>query len=171
MVLPAADNDGPAVVIARQTSRRAVPSHRLGPMTAAVSGRPRGNRCGCATESGTGVVDTVAVHLPGRVSPPPGVRRDLLALHEEGVGGEHGAVAHRHAVVDEGADPEGAAGADRDVVGLEGAVLLRVALDLAAGVERDVVADGDEGPLRSGSSRRRRPCGRAGRPAAARSRS
>ena len=34
--------------------------------------------------------------------------------------------------MDEGADPEGAAGADRDAVGLEGAVLLRVALDRCA---------------------------------------
>ena len=87
-------------------------------------------------------------HLRGRVSAPPRVRRHLLALHQEGVGGEHRAVAHRHAVVDEGADPERAAGADRDAVGLEGAVLLRVALDAAARVERAVVADGDEASAR-----------------------
>src|SRR3712207_7797345 len=39
------------------------------------------------------------------------------------------AVAHRDAVVHEGVDPDGAAGADGDPVGLEGTVLLGVALD------------------------------------------
>lgn len=33
------------------------------------------------------------------------MRLDLLALHEKGVGGEHGVLAHRHALVDEGAGP------------------------------------------------------------------
>ena len=47
---------------------------------------------------------SIRSNLPGRVAAPPCVRRDLLALHEEGVGGEHRAVAHRHAVVDERAD-------------------------------------------------------------------
>ena len=78
---------------------------------------------------------------PGRGSHPtarPGV---LLTLHQEGVGREHRAVAHRHAVEDHGADPDGAAGADRDAVGLEGVVLLGVALDPGPGVEADVVAD------------------------------
>jgi len=46
--------------------------------------------------------------------------------------------------VDEGADAEGASVADGDAVGFEGAVLLGVAPDLAAGVEGAAVADGDE---------------------------
>ena len=49
-------------------------------------------------------------NFPGRVSPPPCVLWHFLALHEKGVRGKHCAVAHRHAVVDPGADPEGAAG-------------------------------------------------------------
>ena len=78
---------------------------------------------------------------------PTAVRGDLLALHEEGVGCEHRTVAHRHAVVHEGTDAEGAAGTEDGAVGLERAVLLGVALDHAAGVERAVVADGGERPL------------------------
>ena len=46
------------------------------------------------------------VTSPGRVSAPPCAGRDFLALHEEGVGGEHSAVAYGHAVMDHGADPE-----------------------------------------------------------------
>ena len=67
---------------------------------------------------------------PSPGSAPPRVRRDFLALHQERVRGEHRALAHRHAVMDHRADPDGAARADRAPVGLERAVLLRVALDL-----------------------------------------
>ena len=80
-------------------------------------------------------------HLPSGVAAPPFVRRDLLALHEEGVGGEDGTVAHGHPVMDHGGGPNGAARADGARIGLEGVVLLRVALDVGAGVEGDVVAD------------------------------
>ena len=73
---------------------------------------------------------------------------DRLALHQEGVGLQHRAVAHRHAVVHEGVDPDHGAGTDRGVVGLEAAVLQRVALDHAARVEHRVVADGDQRLLR-----------------------
>jgi len=61
--------------------------------------------------------------------------------------------------VDEGADAEGAASAEGDAVGFEGAVLLRVAPDLAARVEGAPVADGDKRPLRqvAPSSKTRRP--------------
>src|SRR5258705_531971 len=41
----------------------------------------------------------VMSHLPRGVSPPPRVRRDFLALHQEGIGGEHRTLAHRHAVM------------------------------------------------------------------------
>jgi hypothetical protein len=50
--------------------------------------------------------------------------------------------------VDERADPKGAAGTDRAAVGLERAVLLRVALDFAPRIERAVVPDGDKRSLR-----------------------
>src|SRR5580698_1027757 len=89
----------------------------------------------------------VISHLPRGVSAPPCVLRDFLALHQEGVGGQDRAVAHRHAVMDHRPDPDRAAGTDRGPVGLEGAVLLRVALDLAARVEHDVIADGGQRPL------------------------
>ena len=68
-------------------------------------------------------------NLMGRVSAPPRASRDLLALHQEAVGGELGSVADRHAVVDVGARAEGDVGSEGGVVRLEGAVLLRVALD------------------------------------------
>src|SRR5262245_47437601 len=84
----------------------------------------------------------------GRVASPSRVCRDLLSLHEERVGGEHRPVAQRRAVVDQCADAEGAASAERAAVRLEGAVLLRVALDHAARIEDAVVADGGESPLR-----------------------
>ena len=83
----------------------------------------------------------------GRIAAPACVRRYLFALHQEGVRGEHRAVAHRHPVVDVRAGPERAAVADRGVLGLEGAVLLRVRLDLAQRVERAVAADGGERAL------------------------
>src|SRR5260221_12244238 len=83
-------------------------------------------------------------HLPRRVAAPTRAGRDLLSLHEEGVGGEHGAITHRHAVVDEGTDADRAAGAQRGWAGLVGAVFLRVALDLAPLIEHTFVTDGGE---------------------------
>src|SRR5947208_1763114 len=83
-------------------------------------------------------------HLPRRVAPPPCAWRDILSLHEEGVGGEHGAVTHGHAVEDECTDPQRAAGANRSSVAFERAVLLRMALYLAPVVEDRLVADGGE---------------------------
>ena len=100
-----------------------------------------------ASTADLGRLIVVISHLPRRVSPPPRARRDLLALHQEGIGGEHRAVAHGHAVMDHGTDPEGAAGTDRGPVGLERAVLLRVALDLSSRIERAVVAEDGQGPL------------------------
>src|SRR5207247_9933509 len=83
-------------------------------------------------------------HLPRRVAAPPRAGRDMLAFHEEGVGGEDGAVTHRHAVVDERTDADRAAGAQRGWAGLVCAVLLRVALDLAALIEHTFVPDGGD---------------------------
>src|SRR5439155_25173648 len=62
-------------------------------------------------------------HFPGGVSTPPRAGRDTLSLHEEGVGGEHGAITHRHTVEDERANSNRAAGAKRTWAGLVGAVL------------------------------------------------
>ena len=76
------------------------------------------------------------------------MRRDILALHEEGVRGENCAVADRHAVVDEGTHSERAAGTDGGDVGLEGSILLRVALDSAPRVEGAVVTDDDKRSFR-----------------------
>src|SRR5712691_7467551 len=83
-------------------------------------------------------------HLPRRVSAPPRVGRDTLSLHEEGVGGEDGAITHRHAVVDERTDADRAAGAQRGSARLVRAVLLRVALDLASLIEHTLVPDGGQ---------------------------
>src|SRR5437867_3888615 len=83
-------------------------------------------------------------HLPRRVPAPPRVCWDILSLHEEGVGCEHGAVTHRHAVVDQCLNSERAAGANCGPVALERAVLLRVALDLAPEIEDAFVSDGGE---------------------------
>src|SRR3954468_3806502 len=49
--------------------------------------------------------------------------------------------------MDKGTDPEGGAGTDAGVVGLEGAVLQRMALDLAVQVECGVVPDDGQRPL------------------------
>src|SRR5258707_944453 len=68
-------------------------------------------------------------HLPRRVASPPRACRDLLSLHEKGVGGQHRPITHRHVVVDEGADADRTASANRGSTGLVSAVLLRVALD------------------------------------------
>src|ERR1051325_10553264 len=89
----------------------------------------------------TTVVCSRISHLPRRVPPPARSWWNVLALHEESVAGEHGAVTHRDAVVGQRADAERAAGADRRVVAFERAVLLRVALDLAAVVEDALVPD------------------------------
>src|SRR5207237_10237080 len=77
-------------------------------------------------------------HLPRRISSPPRVCRDVLSLHEKGVGGEHGPITHRHAVMDERANPDRAAGTNRGAVGFERAVLLRVALDFAEYIEHKI---------------------------------
>src|SRR5438445_13639218 len=45
-------------------------------------------------------------HLLRWVARPARVCRDLLALHEEGIGGEGSAITHGHAVEAECADPE-----------------------------------------------------------------
>src|SRR5262245_54809652 len=112
---------------------------------------PLGILTSCSWTPGTGFVvhrgtdvNPVISHLPRRVAAPPRAWRDILALHEEGVGGEHRAIAHRHAVVDECADPNRAARANGGAVALERAVLLRVALDLAPVIEDGLVADGGE---------------------------
>src|SRR5438093_3629959 len=83
-------------------------------------------------------------HLPRRVAAPPRAGRDMLSLHEEGVGGEHRAITHRCAVVDESADANRAAGAQRGSAGLVRAVFLRVALDLAALIEHTLVPHGGQ---------------------------
>src|SRR6267154_1132712 len=77
------------------------------------------------------ITGSLMSHLPRRVATPPRAGWDILAFHEEGVSGEHGAVTHRHAVVDECADAERAADAKRGSAGLVSAVLLRVTLDHA----------------------------------------
>src|SRR6266699_6425558 len=86
-------------------------------------------------------------HLPRRVAAPPRAGRDMLAFHEEGIGGEDGAITHRHAVVNECADAERAAGAERGSAGLVSAVLLRVTLDHASVIEHTLVPDGGQGRL------------------------
>src|SRR5919198_1045028 len=83
-------------------------------------------------------------HLPRRVAGPPRVRRYVLALHEEGVGAENRAVTHRHAVEDECANADRAAGANRGSVTFERAVLLRVALDLASVIEDRLIPNRGE---------------------------
>src|SRR6201999_3750524 len=67
----------------------------------------------------SGRLIAVTSHLPRGVSPPPPVRRDFLALHQEGIRGEHRALAQGHAVVDHRAHSDGAAGADGGPVRLE----------------------------------------------------
>src|SRR5437867_618949 len=83
-------------------------------------------------------------HLPRRVAAPPRAGRDMISLHEEGVGGEHGAITHRHAVVDERTDADRAAGAQRGSARLVCAILLRVALDLASLIEHTLVPHGGQ---------------------------
>src|SRR5260221_6926150 len=87
-------------------------------------------------------------HLPRRVAAPPRTWWDILSLHEKGVGGEPRAVTHRHAVVDQCLHSDRAARANRRAVALEGAVLLRVTLDLAPEIEDSLVPDHSERRLR-----------------------
>src|SRR5215472_1033677 len=86
-------------------------------------------------------------HLPRRVAAPPRTSGDILSLHEEGVGDEHRAVTHRHAVEDECAHPDRAASANRGSVAFESAVLHRVALELAPVIENRLIPDGGESRL------------------------
>ena len=84
----------------------------------------------------------------GGIASPLCLCWNLLAFHEEGIGGEYCLIAHRHTVVDEGTNPKGDARTDLSVVRLEGAVLQRVTLDLAPRIERAIVPDTGERPLR-----------------------
>src|SRR5216117_3429924 len=123
-------------------------------MAAMASGRARAwsSKIAWARRSGSFLLGPARIvitrslmsHLPRRVAAPPRAGRDMLSLHEEGVGGEHGAITHRHAVVDECGDANRAAGAQRGSAGLVRAVLLRVALDLAALIEHTLVPDGGQ---------------------------
>src|SRR5438270_13715950 len=99
--------------------------------------RPRSVLCVCFSHRPIALIS----NLPRRVPPPPRVRRDILSLHQEGVGGQHRPITHRHVVVDERADPERTAGANRGSTRLVGAVLLRIALDDALLIENALVPD------------------------------
>src|SRR5260370_8236443 len=68
----------------------------------------------------------------------------MLFLQKKGVGAQHCAVTHGHAVEDECTDPQRAAGANRGSVAFERAVLLRMALDFAPVVEDRLVPDRSE---------------------------
>src|SRR5439155_579856 len=83
-------------------------------------------------------------HLPRRVAAPPRAWRDILSLHEEGIGGEGRAITHGYAIEDECSDPERAASANRGSVAFERAVLQRMTLDLAPVVEDRLVPDRGE---------------------------
>src|SRR5213594_1651834 len=85
--------------------------------------------------------------LPRWVDAPSRGGWNRLSLHEEGVGGEHRAVSHRHAIVHEGANADRAAGADRHWAGLVRAVFLRIALENALLIERALVSDDGQGRL------------------------
>src|SRR6266478_3679218 len=123
-------------------------------MVAMASGRARvwSSKTSWARRSGSFLLGPARIvitrslmsHLPRRVAAPTRAGRDILSLHEEGVGGEHGAIIHRHAVVDERTDADRAVGAQRGGAGLVGAVLLRVALDLAALIEHTFFSDGGQ---------------------------
>src|SRR5688572_24510264 len=98
--------------------------------------RSPGRLTSCSATPGGGVrvhrgmtVNPLILHLPRGVAPPARAWRDLSALHQEGVRGQYRAVTDGHVVVDEGTDSDSAAIADRGSTGLEGAVLLRLALD------------------------------------------
>src|SRR5262245_55481611 len=77
----------------------------------------------CSPTPGTGlrvhrgtVRIPVILHLPRWVPPPPRAWRDILSLHEEGVGGEGRAITHGYVVEDECSDPQRAASANRGPV-------------------------------------------------------
>src|SRR5882757_2462985 len=76
---------------------------------------------------------------------PPRVRRDVLSLHQEAVCSKHRSVAHRHTVVDEGANSDRAAGADLGSTRLESAILLRLALDQGLVIENTLIRNGGQG--------------------------
>src|SRR6266540_1576124 len=122
-----------APIIAISAPARSTPRQNSRPRSAVVT-RSRSCR----------LITLLISHLPRRVSPPPRAWRDVLAFHEEGVGGERCAVAHGHAVEDECTDPDRAACANGGSVAFERAVLLRVALDLAAVIEDGVFPDRGE---------------------------
>src|SRR5258708_4306025 len=90
---------------------------------------PRNSRQRSAAVTVSGGLIMLISHLPRRVAAPVRAWRDIFALHEEGVGGEHRALTQHYVVVDEGAYPDRAASADRCGAGFERAVLLRLALD------------------------------------------
>src|SRR6266571_1708956 len=110
-------------------------------MLAMASGRARAwsSKTSWARRSGSFLLGPARIvitrslmsHLPRRVAAPPRAGRDILSLHEEGVGGEDGAITHGYAIEDECSDPERAASANRGSVAFERAVLERMALDLA----------------------------------------
>src|SRR5215472_7491593 len=101
---------------------------------------------GLRVHRGTAVNPLIS-HLPRWVAAPPRTSWDILSLHEEGVGGEHRAVTHGHAVEDECAHPDRAASANRGSVAFESAVLQRVALDFAPVIEDRLIPDGGESRL------------------------
>src|SRR5260221_3870388 len=123
-------------------------------MVAIASGRARAcpSKTSWARRSGSFLVGPARIvimrsfmsYLPRRVAAPLRAGRDMLALHEEGVGGEDGAITHRHAVVDERTDANRATCAQCGSAGLVRAVLLRVALDLAALIEHTVIPNGGQ---------------------------
>src|SRR6266478_8766974 len=118
-------------------------------MVAMASGRARvwSSKTSWARRSGSFLLGPARIvitgslmsHLPRRVAAPPRAGRNMLSLHEEGVGGEDGAITHRHAVVDERTDADRAAVAQRGSAGLVRTVLLRIALDLASLIEYALV--------------------------------
>src|SRR4051812_9131380 len=91
-------------------------------------------------------------YLSGGIATPCRVGGQMLALHQEGVGSERHVVFHFDAVMDEGVAADGAAVADADVVGLEGAILQRVSLDRHHPVDRAVVADRHKRLLRDAAA-------------------
>src|SRR2546427_4622784 len=120
-------------------------------ISAPARSTPRRNsrpRSAVVTMSGScRVIMLLISHLPRRVAPPPRTSWHILSLHQEGVGGQHRPITHRHVVVDEGADSDRAAGAKRRSAGLVGAVLLRIALDNALLIEHALVPDDGQSRL------------------------
>src|SRR6266568_8113519 len=88
----------------------------------AATGPDMRSRSAAVTVSRSGRLMLLMSHLPRRVALPSRVCRDILSLHQEGVGGQHRAITHRYVVVDEGVDSDRAAGSKRAPAGLEGAV-------------------------------------------------